>query len=116
MSTSNIKKSLGVRLNETRKNSGKTQQEFANEAGVSVVSWGEYERGNVSPNLDILGFLHNYNISIDYLLSGKNKPPLTPEEELIQTQRQTISLAHDKIGRLEWDLEKLRKEMGKGKN
>lgn len=104
-------------MNETRKKVGKTQKDFADEAGVSVVSWGEYERGNVSPNVDILGFLHNYNISIDYLLSGKKDIlPITPEQELIITQRKTISLSTDKIARLEWDLEKLRKEMGQGKN
>lgn len=117
MSIENTKKSLGLRLNETRKKAGKTQQDFANEAGVSVVSWGDYERGNVSPNVDILGFLHKHKISVDYLLSGKKgDPSLTPEQELIVTQRTALGLATDKIATLNHELEGLRREMGKGKN
>jgi len=51
---------------------------------------------------------------VDGLLSGDESQSLSPQDELVITQRQLIRLANEKITRLEWDLEKLRKEMGKG--
>jgi len=133
MSTENNRLSFHSRLIRERGKTGKTQQEFADLARVSVQSWGDYERGNVSPRVENLTFLNDHNISLDFLVWGEKAKytglregleplypdipgSLTRQEELIALQYETLDLQRDKIARINHDLEGLRKEMGRGKN
>lgn len=89
-------KPFGLRLREARKSAGKTQQEFADLAGVHVAVWGGYERGTVEPGIHKLKFLIDYDISLGWLLTGE-KEKLTPEQEMIGLQGEAISLLKKNI-------------------
>jgi len=109
-------KAFGKRLRQTREAAKKTQKEFAELAGVHVSVWAAYEKGKTHPRIDALVFLKEFDVSLDWLLTGKGPAPkvLTPEQELIETlnrlvaaQEQTIFFAHGKIGILEEDIQEI---------
>lgn len=64
-------KALGRRLRELR-GFDSTQEEFAEELGVSQSQLSKYERGVAAPPADILFFVKKrFRVSIDWLLTGE---------------------------------------------
>lgn len=72
---------LKKRLVKLRKDNHKTQEEIAKVIGVSRPAYTAYERGNRTPDYEILMKLADYyNVTIDYLLGHSDQPHLTEEE------------------------------------
>jgi transcriptional regulator with XRE-family HTH domain len=66
-------KALGKRLRELR-GFDLTQQEFAQELGISQSQLSKYERGIVAPTAEILFFVKKcFRVSIDWLLTGEGE-------------------------------------------
>lgn len=63
-----------IRLKELRRDANKLQKEVANEIGISVQVYCNYEKGQRSPSPETLAKLADYfNVSVDYLL-GRDAP------------------------------------------
>jgi transcriptional regulator with XRE-family HTH domain len=63
--------SLGRRLRELR-GFDLTQEQFANELGISQSQLSKYERGLAVPPADVLFFIkRRFEVSIDWLLTGE---------------------------------------------
>ncbi|MBO7345901.1 MAG: helix-turn-helix transcriptional regulator [Clostridia bacterium] len=59
-------------LKQIRKEKGYTQQKVALDLNVSRESLSYYENGKRQPSLELLvAFSKYYNVSIDYLITGK---------------------------------------------
>ena len=59
-------------LKEIRKKKNLNQQKVAFDLSISREALSYYENGKRSPNLEMLVALSNYyNVSIDYLITGK---------------------------------------------
>ena len=70
-------------LKQLRQNKGVLQKDVANYLGVDRTTYVKYERGDSEPNHDILLKLADYfNVSIDYLLGRKEKPPENNSDSL----------------------------------
>lgn len=71
---------IGNRLRQLRKNSGKTQGELAKSLHVAASSIGMYERDERIPSPDILmGYAQLYDTSIDYILGRDRYRQNTPD-------------------------------------
>lgn len=61
----------GKRLQELRKQMGKTQEEVAEQIGLSTNGISKIERGNKGCSVDtLLEFSEFYGVSVDYILKG----------------------------------------------
>ena len=61
------------RIKQLRKEKGYTQQKVALDLNVSRESLSYYENGKRQPSLELLvAFSKYYNVSIDYLITGKD--------------------------------------------
>ena len=86
-----ISKEIGKRLINLRKEINKTQQEVADSIpGLTIQMISSYENGKQSPAIENLIKISSfYNVSIDYLLTGKETSKsvskITNYEELIRT-------------------------------
>lgn len=67
------------RLKTLRKGNRKTQDEMSKLLKIQRSTYGEYERGKITPPMDKIRFLANYfDVSVDYLMGNTNLT--TPEE------------------------------------
>lgn len=65
---SSMKKQIGAKLKELRKENGWTQQQVADMIGVSRVNYTRYELNASEPDFDILVRLADiYDVSLDYI-------------------------------------------------
>ncbi|KGX85042.1 helix-turn-helix domain-containing protein [Pontibacillus litoralis] len=72
---------LKDRLIKLRKEHKKTQEDIAKIIGVSRPAYTAYEKGNRSPDYEILTTLADYyRVTTDYLLGHSDQPHLTEEE------------------------------------
>ena len=63
---------MNERLKKLRKDKGKTIQEVANEIGITVSAYSNYEQGIRQPSYDILKKICAYfDVTSDYLLGIK---------------------------------------------
>jgi len=66
-------KALGRRLRELR-GFDLTQEEFAQELGISQSQLSKYERGVAAPGADVLFFVKKrFRVSADWLLTGEGE-------------------------------------------
>lgn len=71
---------LNENLKECRNKLGLSQLAMAQKIGVAQVQYGTYERGTRKPSADILEKLvKQFNININYLLTGEGSMFITPE-------------------------------------
>lgn len=71
---------LKINLRECRNKLGLSQVLIAKELGIAPVQYGTYERGTRKPSADILEKLvKQFNININYLLTGEGPMFITPE-------------------------------------
>ncbi|QQE79629.1 helix-turn-helix domain-containing protein [Alicyclobacillus sp. SO9] len=74
---------LGDRLKRARERSKHTQNEVCKALGISIGTLSGYERDYRKPDTDVLAKLANhYDVSIDYLVTGKTLDPaeIDPEQ------------------------------------
>lgn len=79
------------RLAEERAKIWSTQQEAADFFGVSRVTWGQCERGNATPNGDVLAGLAQQGADVLYILTGVPSRPAAPIDELPSRVRALVS-------------------------
>lgn len=66
------KESFQARIKKSRIDAGLTQQQVANDTGISQSIIAYLETGKREPSLENLGILADYyNVSLDYLLGTK---------------------------------------------
>lgn len=83
------------RLKEMRKEAEKTQDEMANFLKVKRSTYGEYERGKITPPIDKLSRLAKYfDVSVDYLMGREIKF----EENYSDDQSWKSEVTTEKIG------------------
>lgn len=71
MQDDNIRKALGQRIKQLRKDKGWTQKELANQINTSYAQLNKYEAGQNTPPLDRLVLLaETLNTTIDFLITG----------------------------------------------
>lgn len=80
--------SLGARLREARKETGKNQDEIALLCGVSREMWGKYERGVAIPGGEVLAKIALAGMDVVFVLTGQRSQPvaapaLSKEEEAL---------------------------------
>lgn len=78
--------SFGARVREARSSASLTQEQAANEVGISLRFYQMLERGEKGPSLDtVLGLSRVFHVSVDYLLLGGVSGDLSdPLSELLQ--------------------------------
>lgn len=63
---------LGIKIRETRKKRGYTQEKLSEMAGIGTMYLGEIERGKKMPSLKIfIRILEALNVSADYILRNE---------------------------------------------
>lgn len=71
---------LAINLVETRKKLGLSQGELAKRLGMLQSQYSNYERGTRKPSVEVLEKLvKQFNININYLLTGDGPMFITPE-------------------------------------
>lgn len=72
MQDDNIRKALGRRIKQLRKDKGWAQKELANQIKTSYAQLNKYEAGQNTPPLDrLMGLAEALNTSVDYLITGQ---------------------------------------------
>ena len=75
-------KDFSTKIKNLRKENKKTQQNIADLLKIRRSTYGEYERGKIVPPMDKIKILADYfNVSIDYLMSGK-EPEFSTEKSI----------------------------------
>lgn len=70
---STMKVNIGKALKELRKANGLTQQQVADNLGISRVNYTRYETGASNPDYETLLMLANYfDVSLDFLFGRKD--------------------------------------------
>lgn len=81
---------IGLRLKQVRKLLNKSQEEIANELGLTKQAISNIEHSKSSPNI---AFLHklliDYGVNINFIISGQGSI-LIKDEKANQTLRKTI--------------------------
>ena len=86
-----IRKALGKRIKQLRKDKGWIQKELANQIGTSHAQLNKYESGQNTPPLDRLVLLAEVlNTSVDYLLGGHQKSDVPIYNSRLIQRFQTI--------------------------
>lgn len=76
--------SIAERILQLRKARGLSQEQLANEIGVSRQAVSKWESQQSLPDLDKIIILSEYfNVSADYLLMGKNNKPQSKEHTIV---------------------------------
>lgn len=88
------------RLIELRKQAGLSQESLAERLNISRQAISKWERGESTPDMDNLKVLGQiYNVSIDYLLLGKNETVLN---EVSEKGQKPLTTAVDKYKGYIW--------------
>ena len=75
-------KKIGTLLRELRLEAGITQEDLANEIGVSNRSVSRWERGTTMPDFDLLiEMAKRYDISVDEILAGERRAEMERQTE-----------------------------------
>ena len=79
-----LNKEIGERFALVRKEIGLSQKDIAEKAGLNRVNINRMEMGRYNPSFNtIIHILQTYNISIDWLLTGKGQMFLIDEEHTV---------------------------------
>lgn len=88
------------RLIELRKQAGLSQESLAERLNISRQAISKWERGESTPDMDNLKMLGQiYNVSMDYLLLGKNETDL---HEISEKEPKTFKTAVNKYKGYIW--------------
>ena len=102
MTKNEIMKLVGENLRHYRLESGLTQEELAERAGISTSFCANLERGKKGMSLLVLRELaHSLNISVDYLLSDdREKDHIRNIEVLLNGKPESFIISIEKLVRL----------------
>lgn len=79
-----IRNTIGARLYDLRISRGETQEQVANDCGITSVSLSRYETGQHMPKMDILARLaEHYGTTTDKIINGpqpKTAPAITDDD------------------------------------
>lgn len=78
-------------LKEERKRLGLSQAVLASECGVSREMWGKYERGQASPNCEVMEKLAGLGINVLYILTGRREAEALSTEEKLLIERYRVA-------------------------
>lgn len=91
--TSLDRTAVGKRLLEIRHNQQLSRNDLAEKVGVSLLTIQKYEKGERTPNADVLWAYHLlFGVNIQWIVTGKGEEkhlsgrPLTPREEILLEQ------------------------------
>lgn len=81
---------IGLRLKQIRKLLGKSQEEIANELGLTKQAISNIEHSKSSPNIPLLHkLLVDYGVNINFIISG-NGNIFTKDEKASESLKNTI--------------------------
>ncbi|WP_137936086.1 helix-turn-helix transcriptional regulator [Chitinivorax sp. B] len=82
---------FGTRLFSERKRLEMTQGAMAKAAGVTVLTYGNYERGTQTPNATVLANLHTIGVDVLFVLTGtQNEAVLSPDDTELLVSLNTL--------------------------
>ncbi len=88
------------RLIDLRKKAGLSQEDLAEQLNISRQAISKWERGESTPDMDNLKVLGQiYNVSMDYLLLGKNETVLN---EVSEKEQKPLTTAVNKYKGYIW--------------
>jgi len=91
MQDASIRKALGKRIKQLRKDKNWTQKELAKQVGTSPAQLNKYESGLNTPPLDRLALLAEVlNISVDFLIGGQHSDDLPIHNKRLIQRLQSI--------------------------
>ena len=89
---------IAERLQKIRKEHGYSQEQLADELGVSRQAVSKWERGEASPDTDnLIALARLYGISIDYLLFEKTADAVNESSPAESSQEQKARRYHDNV-------------------
>lgn len=97
-----LKITLGNNLHSLRKERGQTQEQLAEELGISTSHYANIERGSKLPSAYTLyRIAHHFNVSIDSLCNDiSNQSSIKNIETLLKNQPESVILKSEKMLRL----------------
>lgn len=91
MQDASIRKALGRRIKQLRKDKSWTQKELAKQVGTSPAQLNKYESGLNTPPLDRLAMLAEVlHVSVDYLIGGQYNDDLPIHNKRLIQRLQSI--------------------------
>ncbi len=76
---------LGKRIHELRKERGLSQPEIGRMVGTSGAIIGRYERGEMTPSIEVARKLAKaFGVTLDYLVSEENLPKTLKDRQMLE--------------------------------
>lgn len=99
--TSEDKAPFGAKLLELRREKGWSQPELARKIGTSGAIIGRYERGEMTPSIDVARKLADvFGVTVDSLVSERELPELLRDQKMIERWRSLDQLPDDERDRI----------------
>ncbi len=75
---------FGKRVQELRKQRGWSQPELGRKVGTSATIIGRYERGDMTPSIEVARKLADvFNVTVDHLISDRDIPAILGDQEML---------------------------------
>ncbi len=75
---------LAKRIQELRKHHGWSQPELGKKIGTSGAIVGRYERGEVTPSIEVARKMAKvFDVTVDYLISGRDIPDILKDRDML---------------------------------
>lgn len=92
---------FGTRILELRRDRGWSQPELGRKIGTSGAIIGRYERGEMSPSIDVARKLADvFGVTVDSLISERELPDLLRDQKMIERWRSLDQLPGDERDRI----------------
>ena len=86
-------KGFGQRLLSLRKKKGWSQPELSKKVGTSGAIVGRYERGEITPSIDVAKKLADaFNVTLDYLVGDKDVPNILQDQTMLRRWQEIDTL------------------------
>ncbi len=85
---------FGKRVQELRKERGWSQPELGKKIGTSATIIGRYERGDMTPSIEVARKLADvFNVTVDHLISERDIPAILGDQEMLDRWRNLEALS-----------------------
>lgn len=92
---------FGARILELRREKGWSQPELAGKIGTSGAIIGRYERGEMTPSIDVARKLADvFGVTVDSLVSEREIPGLLQDQKMVERWRSLDQLPDDERDRI----------------
>jgi transcriptional regulator with XRE-family HTH domain len=86
-------KGFGQRLLSLRKQKSWSQPELSKKIGTSGAIIGRYERGEITPSIEVAKKLANaFNVTLDYLVGDKDVPNILQDQTMLRRWQEIDTL------------------------